>query len=163
MSPAETAGVTLSGDSGLSLLETAGGSPAIGFPRIRFEQAPAEARPPDLRDPGLGGRGHQEVGERLAAGDVDAWGVLRVEVEHVVHVVEQRVALDQQGELHLIAPGEVGGAVAQGVGVLLVAQLQRLPHPLTRLAAPPPPIPPPARPSPPPPLLTVTPSPRRLT
>src|SRR2546430_16692226 len=51
-------------------------------------------------------------------------------------VVEQRVALHLGHELDLVAPGEVGGTVADGVGAFLVGHLQRRGHPLARLDVP---------------------------
>ena len=58
--------------------------------RIRHEQALAEAAFPVFSDQPLGLWSEQEIGQRLAAGDIDARGVLRIQFEDVVDVVQSR-------------------------------------------------------------------------
>src|SRR5882724_13723331 len=59
--------------------------------RVRHEQALAEAAFPVFPDQPLGLGSEQEIGQRLAAGDIDTRRVLRIELQYVVHVVEQRI------------------------------------------------------------------------
>src|SRR5947199_4558861 len=106
------------------------------LPRVRQEQALPEAALAELTDQGLRCRGHQEVGERAATRDVDARGILRIQLEHVVDVVQARVAFDHRDELELVAPREIGRAVGDRVGSLLVGHLQRLAHPVSGLGVP---------------------------
>src|SRR2546427_177399 len=122
--------VTLFGDRGCPSRRH---SPAVRLLRIRHEQAPSEPCPVERADQRLGSRRDQELGERPAPGDVDARRVPGIELQHVVHVVQEWVALDQRHELQLVPPGEVRRPVGEGVAVLLVGELQRGAHALSRL------------------------------
>src|SRR5213080_1265511 len=68
------------------------------LPRIRYEQALAETALAVFPDQSLGLGSDQEVGQCRTADDIDAGRVLRVELQHVVHVVQQRIALDHWEE-----------------------------------------------------------------
>src|SRR6266550_2196355 len=106
------------------------------LPRIRYEQALAETALAVFPDQSLGLGSDQEVGQCLTADDIDAGRVLRVELQHVVHVVQQRIALDHWEELQLVPPRQVGGPVGESVAVLFVGELERGAHPLPRLDVP---------------------------
>src|SRR6266581_2264725 len=106
------------------------------LPRIRYEQALAETALAVFPDQSLGLGSDQEVGQCLTADDIDAGRVLRVELQHVVHVVQQRIALDHWEELQLVPPRQVGGPVGESVAVLFVGKLERRAHPLPRLDVP---------------------------
>src|SRR5207253_4835207 len=105
-------------------------------PRIRYEQALAETALAVFPDQSLGLGSDQEVGQCRTADDIDAGRVLRVELQHVVHVVQQRIALDHWEELQLVPPRQVGGPVGERVAVLFVGELERGAHPLPRLDVP---------------------------
>src|SRR2546422_1361312 len=85
------------------------------LPRIRYEQALAETALAVFPDQSLGLGSDQEVGQCLTADDIDPGRVLRVELQHVVHVVQQRIALDHWEELQLVPPRQVGGPVGESV------------------------------------------------
>src|SRR5881398_4066 len=106
------------------------------LPRIRYEQALAETALAVFPDQSLGLGSDQEVGQCRTADDIDAGRVLRVELQHVVHVVQQRIALDHWEELQLVPPRQIGGPVGEGVAVLFVGELERRAHPLPRLDVP---------------------------
>src|SRR5213076_1210294 len=106
------------------------------LPRIRYEQALAETALAVFPDQSLGLGSDQEVGQCRTADDIDAGRVLRVELQHVVHVVQQRIALDHWEELQLVPPRQVGGPVGERVAVLFVGELERGAHPLPRLDVP---------------------------
>src|SRR5436189_5690561 len=93
------------------------------LPRIRYEQALAETALAEFPDHSLGLGSDQEVGQCLTADDIDAGRVLRVELQHVVHVVQQRIALDRWEALPLVPPRQVAGPVGQGRAVLFVGAL----------------------------------------
>src|SRR3989442_4285969 len=106
------------------------------LPRIRDEQALAETALAVFPDQSLSLGSDQEVGQCLTADDIDAGRVLRVELQHVVHVVQQRIALDHREQLQLVPPRQVGGPVGESVAVLFVGELEGGAHPLPRLDVP---------------------------
>src|SRR2546429_6384750 len=76
--------------------------PAVRFARVRDEKALAEARLPEPGDQRLRLGCDEEVRQRPRAGEVRARRVPGVELEHVVDVVQQGIALDHGHELQLV-------------------------------------------------------------
>src|SRR5256885_6331760 len=74
------------------------------LPRIRYEQALAETALAVFPDQSLGLGSDQEVGQCRTADDIDAGRVLRVELQHVVHVVQQRIARSEEHTSELQSP-----------------------------------------------------------
>src|SRR5258708_38432120 len=111
-------------------------SPRVNLPCIGHEQALAEPPAPELADELLRGGGHEEIRECSPTFHVDTGGVLGVPLEHVIHVVQRRVALHQRHQAHAIPPTEIGGNVREDVRALLLGHLQGLAHALTRFHVP---------------------------
>ena len=113
----------------LATAETAVGQAEENF-RIRRQQfaygTQDSERLAEVTDQALRLRRHQEVGERPAASDVDPRGVLGIQLEHVVDVVQSRVSLDYRHELELVAPRQIRRPIGDRVGPFLVGHLQRL-------------------------------------